>query len=476
MAITATPIPPLFVTQAQTQPLPPLEMKREVSALRKFRDREFAKLGTLPGRDRHSLTRKLIRLPSIHRLYAYEGLRKSGQLATVTPERLTAIAARCNPLQPCDERSASHYVGQGQRKRLVQIFGPAKRARQMMVADLLRYLHPPLEQQFLFRGGMPAAFRAVEAAYADGFTFGTETDLVGFYPSIGLEGLAELLRPLPSSVVTNVVWDRATGRDTVVNNAVPTSLQWAYPPLGDQQGIALGSACSPRVGERILATLIAPTSDCRTIAYADNVLVVGRSPDAVAACVQAMRDRTSSSGRWASRLRLRDDGIKDLTTEGFSFLHHEARVDGATFSWWPDHRKLGEFLAAHEDGDGVAGYLSLEAIAAAETKIAHWRRAYRDWPEGDLWEVSQLAALAARRFYITASPLDRTTAATALIASYFANGRERSFEELAPGGATPKADNRRQMLIEDAVARLIQMAQQNGFGVDVVGLRHAMSE
>ena len=139
MAITATPIPLRPVTQAQTQRLPPVEMKREVSALRKYRDREFAKLGTLPGRDRHSLTRKLIRLPSIHRLYAYEGLRKSGQLATVTPERLAAVAAQCNPLQPCDERSTSHYVGHGQRRRLVQMFGPAKRARQMMVADLLRY-------------------------------------------------------------------------------------------------------------------------------------------------------------------------------------------------------------------------------------------------------------------------------------------------------------------------------------------------
>lgn len=189
-------------------------------------------------------------------------------------------------------------------------------------------------------------------------------------------------------------------------------------------------------------------------------------------CVQAMRDRITSSGGWASRLRLRDDGITELAARGFSFLHHDAVVENGGFIWRPDHRKLDEFLAAHEDGDELAGHLSLGAIAAAEVKIAHWRRAYPDWPEGDLLEVSQLAALAARRFYIAATPLNRTTAATALVASYFAHRREQSFEELAPTGTTLKADTRRQLLIDDATTRLLVMARMNGFGSDVVGLRN----
>jgi hypothetical protein len=473
MAITVTPLANLTPHPGHAFEGASSGLAGEIKRLRGFRDREFAKLTTLPGRDRHSLTRKLLRLPSIHRLYACEGLRKAGQFEAATVERIAEVAAQCNPLQRCDEPSVARYAGHGQRRRLVTIYGPVKRARQMMVADLLRYLHPPLDQQFLFRGGMPAAFRAVETAYAEGFTWGTETDVVGFYPSVGLDGLAELLRPLPSSVVDHVVWDhRTTDHDTGVHDAVPTSLQWAYPPLGDQQGIALGSACSPRVGERLVGMLIAPTGDCRTIAYADNVLVVGRSRDAVAACVQAMRDRITSSGGWASRLRLRTDGIKELAANGFNFLHHEAAIEDGGFIWQPDHRKLGEFLAAHEDGDGMAGHLSLDAIAAAEVKITHWRRAYPDWPGGDLLEVTQLAALAARRFYIEASPLNRTRAATALVASYFANRREQTFEELAPGGPSLKADLRRQHLIEDARTRLLQMARLNGFGLDVVGLRN----
>ena len=310
MAIRPTPVPTLPVATSQGFVTAYPEVVQEVRRLRSYRDREFAKLPSLSSRERHSRTRKLIRLPSMHRLYAYEGLKKAGTLNAATPDRLNEVAEQCNPLQPCHERSTVKLVGSGARRRYVEVFGPAKRGRQMMVADLLRFLHPPLEYQYMFRGGMPAAFDAVEAAYADGFTWGTETDLVGFYPSVRLEGLADLLRPLPESVVNHVVWDRTSGDDDVSNDVVPVSMQWAYPPPGVQLGIALGSACSPMVAETILAVLIAPTHDCQTIAYSDNVFVMGRSEEAVVACVQAMRGRVERLGHWASGLRMRDDGPK----------------------------------------------------------------------------------------------------------------------------------------------------------------------
>lgn len=471
MAIQATPIPSLTSSTPQATGVPSLDQSREVRALRKCRDREFARLATLPGRDRHSLTRKLIRSPSMHRLYAFEGLRKAGQLANATPALVATVADQCNPLQPCKERSTSHYVGYGHRRRLVEEFGPAKRGRQMMVADLLQHLHPPLNEQFLFRGGMPAAFRAVEAAYADGFTFAVEADIVGFYGNVRHDGLADILRPLPSSVVDHVVWDRATGHGTVVDDTLPTSLQVAYPPPGAQTGLALGSACSPRVGERLIARLIAPAADCRTIAYADNILVVGRSREAVRACVQAMQLRAATSGGWASGLRLQDDGVMEIADPSFAFLHHEAQVRDGRFAWSPDQRKLMEFMAAHQDGDSPAGFLSLDAIFRAERKISHWRRAYPNWPAGEMWEMRELAALAARRYYLAATPLNRTRAATALVASFFAHGRRRSFEELTPTGTTMKADRRRETLINDAVTKVGEIALMNGFGLEIVGLR-----
>lgn len=83
-----------------------------------------------------------------------------------------------------------------------------------------------------------------------------------------------------------------------------------------------------------------------------------------------------------------------------------------------------------------------------------------------------LAELAARRFYLHATPLNRSNAATALVASYFANRRDRPLEELAPAGVSVKADQRRERLIDDAYARLSAMANLNGFGLDVVGPRY----
>lgn len=476
MAIQVTPLrpipsfPPATGFQAFREAHPSLV--DEIKRLRAYRGREFARLGTLPGRDRHSLTRKLIRTPRLHRLYAYEGLRRAHQLGTATPERVTELAEQCNPLQPCFEGSRSRYVGNGTHRRIVNVYGPAKRGRQMMVADLLRSLHPPLVQQFLYRGGMPAAFRAVEAAYAEGFTWGVEVDFVGFYRSVGLEGLAELLRPLPSSVVNHVVWDRATGSDDVVADTVSTSLQWAYPSLNGQQGIALGSACSPQVGELILARLIAPTADCQTVAYADNILVVGRSPEAVGVCVEAMQRRASSFDGWSLRPRMRDDGIKALASHGFDFLHHEAHIDDSgRFTWSPDYRKLAEFLIVEADDHSPSGPPTLALIAEAEMKVCHWRRAYPRWPDGDLWETTQLAALAAQRYYLEASPLNRAQAANALVAAYFARGRRWALEELAPTGTSLEADRRRAGLISTAMDRLMLMARASNIPPTSVALR-----
>jgi hypothetical protein len=107
MAITVTPLANLTSHPGHAVEGAATGLASEIKRLRKFRDREFAKLTASPGRDRHSLTRKLLRLPAIHRLYAYEGLRKAGERASVTPARLATVAAQCNPLQPCAERSTS---------------------------------------------------------------------------------------------------------------------------------------------------------------------------------------------------------------------------------------------------------------------------------------------------------------------------------------------------------------------------------
>jgi hypothetical protein len=428
-----------------------------IHTLRKLRDREFDKLSGLTGKDQRNRVRALLTNRSLHLLYAYEALRKAKRLADASPDTVSALAARCNPFQRCDEPGNPLQKWTRGRGRLVMAYGPAKRMHQLLVADLLRHLHPPLEQQCLFRGGMPAAFRAVEAAYRDGFTYAAEIDVIDFYGSVRLEGLANLMRPLPDSVVRHVVWDGGFMAVMTRDNCVSVFMRDDDVPSPNvQRGIALGSACSPIVGERILATLIAPAEPCRIVAYADNMFVLGQSHEAVERCYEQMQQRASGFAGWA--LGLRRGGIHNLNTDVFEFLHHEGQIVYGDFVWSPDQRKLNDFLTAESDDA-----LNLKQIATAERKVSHWRRAYPSWPDGDEWETRQLAALAARRFYKKATPLHRSHAAQALVSAYLSLGRVISFEEIAPTGIVPRDINRRIELIEVAEQRLVRMADRGGW-------------
>jgi len=436
-----------------------------IQALRKLRDREFGKLSGLTGKDQRSRVRTLLANHSLHLLYAYEALRKARMLAHATPDTVSALAARCNPFQRCDEPGTPHIVTKRGRGRMVMVYGPAKRMHQLLVADLLLHLHPPLEQQCLFRGGMPAAFRAVEAAYHEGFTYAAEIDMIDFYGSVRLDGLADLMRPLPDTVVRHVVWDGGFMAVMRRDDCVSVFVRDADDPSPSvRRGLALGSACSPIAGERILAKLIAPADPCRVVAYADNMFVLGRSPEAVEMCFDLMQQRASEFAGWT--LGLRRGGIHDLDTDVFEFLHHEGQNVEGSFVWSPDQRKLNDFLTAETDEA-----LDLKQITDTERKVSHWRRAYPDWPDGDEWETRQLAALAARRFYKNATPLHRSHAAQALVSAYLSLGRLVSFEEIAPMGNFPRDNNRRTELIEAAEVRLLRMAERSGWNTEDIRFR-----
>ena len=66
--------------------------------------------------------------------------------------------------------------------------------------------------------------------------------------------MAELLRPMPGAVVSSVIWDDQIRRDGTGDFAVPHSLD--DPSLSGTVGLALGSATSPVVGERIIGHLL----------------------------------------------------------------------------------------------------------------------------------------------------------------------------------------------------------------------------
>jgi hypothetical protein len=138
-------------------------------------------------------------------------------------------------------------------------------------------------------------------------------------------------------------------------------------------------------------------------------------------------------------------------------LHQVGTREGGQLAWSPDQRKQEEYLIAHQERD-----TSLEALAATEAKISHWRRAYPSWPQGDDWEIGRLAELAAKRFYLAAEPLNRSNAAHSLILAYLSSGRIRALEEIPPAGSNADEERRREELIEEAARRLLVISQRHG--------------
>jgi hypothetical protein len=440
------------------------EFMIELASLRRHRDRELAKLRALGKPDLHDRVRKLLRDRRLHLLYAYEAVRKMRHLASATPASIGALAAQWNPFEVCREATNIFWVpGRTQLRRVVS-FGPRRRMQQALVAALIRALHPPSGRQKLFQGGMPAALAAVEAAIKDGYDYGMEVDVIHFYASVRPTALAELLRPLPSSVVEHVVWDTGVRRDPDSDFASIVSSD--DPSLNGLVGLAPGAATSPIVGERIIGQLLAACRDFRLVAYADNVFVLGRSAEEVSACFQHLR--SAAERHEAGPLRLRTGGIRLLSQllpvsgvpEPFTFLHHDGMlmpdgVKGLKVVWSPDERKLDEFRSA-----GSHSQISLEQIDAIEGKVSHWRRSYPTWQDGDRWEMQYLAELAARRYYQAAEPLNLSRAAHAIIL-YCMSGEGADPSEIAPDGFTAQERLRRQRLLAEVGRRF-----------EVIGARH----
>lgn len=355
---------------------------------------------------------------------------------------MLALATSFNAFAPVtNEHVFLRLVNKGNGRRWVHDFGLRRRMQQKLVADILRQIHPPPRTQALFNGGMPIAREAIAAAYReDGFTHGVEVDFVGFYNSVNQPALADLLRPLPTPVVEHVIWDRVIHDDPSVDAVVGTM---PAPTSGVSTGLFLGSATSPIVGERIVAHLLAQAGEQNTITYADNLFVMGRSPQEVEARINRIRESVASLPEVGS-LELRE-GVScgyDLTRP-FEFLKQEGVAVDGQFEWRPGRAQQERY----QIGD-AEHYLSAAQIAVAERRVRHWRRSYPDWPEGDIREAAHLAELGARRFYIDGNASNRTAAVHAVIVAWLAEGQVRSWGEFLPD-ADEDAQGRRTALIAE---------------------------
>ena len=419
----------------------------ELANLRDLRTRRLARLSELPRRIQRSRVRDLLTNKQLLRLYAYEALRKSNNLRAATVAQIDEMAAEANLFRPCRERSPRRYVGVRQRQREVFSFGPEKRLRQMLVADLLRSLHPPRRSQTLLHGGMPAARAAVEAAYFDnGMRYCAEVDFVDFYGSIPWDGLADTLRPLPERVVRHVVYDTTIRRSYEGEDAsASSSVSWSHPHRIGPAGLPLGSACSPVVGECILAQFLREISSDRYVAYADNVLFLGRDPADVAALTDSFGEVVQNS---SGSMRFRVGSTVPLDAD-FDFLGQYASLadDGESFVWRPSAGKIAEYRIGEQVPES-----SPEQIDIAERQIINWRLAYPDWPEGGEVEARCLAEVASLRYFQQRTRISHRRAISAILDAAQASNYALSIDEIVPDAA-PQYAAERDRLIQSCLDR-----------------------
>ena len=420
--------------------------------LRHYRDREMTKLSGLDQSAKRDRARKLLGCPRLSLLYAYEAVRRLQQLRGATPDTLRDLASRCNPFTRSHEAVQRLLIGSGTRTRGVQNFGPLKRMHQLLVADVLAALHPPRRDQYLFHGGMPMALAAIEAAFRDGYTHAVEIDMIDFYGNVRTPGLAELLRPLPASVVENVVWDYAVRRGPDDEFVIPCD-EGVPPSLTGLVGLSLGAATSPIVGERIIGSLLASAQLGAVVTYADNVLVLGRDREEVVARTKHLKE--CASRLEAGPVRPRAGRIATFFDPkgGVEFGKQWGQAIRHRLIWVPDADKQAEHrVADHVDS------MTLDQIAEAERKVTHWRRSYPMWRTGDAWELERLAELAAARYYCAAQPEHLVRARQALVMACVARGEWRDPNEFAPDWPGRISRERRETLVATTNALLEQMA------------------
>jgi hypothetical protein len=272
---------------------------------------------------------------------------------------------------------------------------------------------------------MPAALEAVASAYRDhGMTHGREVDFVNFYGCVtNVEALAEILRPLPASVVENVVWDHSMRAGAC---AVPVVSTTVRPTPSVPTGLSLGSVTSPIVGEAIVARLLVAAGAPETITYADNLFVLGRSREEVEVRIDRIRESAAVADVGTLGLRSTSGWLDHDLQVPFEFLKHQANFRNGAIRWQPGSQKMLQFQIAE------AERLSLNQIEVAEKRIRNIRRAYPGWEDGHVAELKFLAALAARKFYLQPDGSNHAAAVRTLIEAACAAAPAESYLDILP--------------------------------------------
>lgn len=442
----------------------------EITELRAEWQQALTRLSALPRGRQHSRVRQLLRSRRFGLFHAYRGVLKANRIRAATRQSLEALTGRLDPFSPCYERVIRREVVKDGRTRAVDNFGPIKRALQHMVADLIRATNPPRANQFLFRGGIPAALAAVEAACARGLTHAVELDVEGFYRNLSAECLTGILRPLPDAVVNHMVWDLSL-RVTADDMPGVIRVRSITPPLNDTSGLSLGSASSPIVGEVVIGRLLAASEidfGPDIITYADNLLVLGRSEQEATSRAENLTALALSRAYGSLRLREKGRGhfLEPGTSVGGGFAtgvpfagQFGFRESNGVFTWGPTpERQERHWIAEREDCPTLA------EIERAQARVSAFHRAYPRWQDRAIREAEERARLSAARYLSAPSPEALAAAGRDLVlALLLLRGEDRELDEMIPDyRGIP--DIRRERLRQECLSLARRIAGQEDTG------------
>jgi hypothetical protein len=248
-------------------------------------------------------------------------------------KQLAAIASSINVWQPSDEPVVVNMkIKPNCDYRLVMDFGIDQRARQYLVASVLKMvadLHP---DQYLTRGGVPAAIDRVAALLLEGYRWTFEIDLENCYPSFTGTNLEKYI-PVKKEVIANVILAAHltvtpgdalhdlfgpgnVGEDDPGN---PVELSTAL--SNARRGIPQGSAVASIAVEMLLAEpLKSLPGEARVVCYADNMLVMAKSEENAVSITKALLDALLAHPAGHLKPKLKSPSIPG---QPFDFLGHQ---------------------------------------------------------------------------------------------------------------------------------------------------------
>lgn len=405
----------------------------KMNGLRKVFTRDCERLGGLDQRSQRGAIRQLLRNRQFFPLFAFDALKRCDEFAHANPAVVGALADQFDPFNPIEDEPAiiRNVAARASRTRHVIDFGPKRRMHQQTIARIVRHTHSPMDNQKLFHGEMPTALSAIEAAISAGATHAMEVDFVNFYGSVRFDGLVEVMRPIPASVTSHVIWDDTWRDGDLLVNAAPSS-HHATPEI--PKGLPLGSSTSPIVGEVLIARLLEAAQLPDIITYADNLCVLGRSEEEVLERFHTLQTVLRNLPfACISGLSMAPSEVRNVIERGspskfgIEFANHESIVTESEegtpriSGWKPSVAKLEDFQISASD------HVSVTQLNRAIRQVRNRARHYPTWPEAERMEAEFVAALHCRKFRLQPTGANLQDAVNAVVTATIAWEGERPF-------------------------------------------------